>query len=135
MTAGQAKQDRSIWQGLQSALPLPVFKRRKRQKVSIRTWLIDASSKALPSLASDVHLKELINSLRSIDLDSEKESFKRHAEINDHICRVILDYLKRVRIRTMIIRADTALDGAKLHCILTMESRGRTVTRYLELKA
>ena len=133
MTANQeTKRDVAPWlKGV--TLPIPAIKREKRQKVSVRDWLISASSKALPSLASDVHLKELIAALRMIDLDSEKESFKRHAEINDHICRVILDYLRRVRIRSMIIRADTALDGKRLHCILTLESRGRTVTRYLEL--
>lgn len=129
MAASQSLTLKARWLALWSGL-----KRKPRQKVSVNQWLIDASKKALPSLAADIHLKELIHRLRTTEADKEREVYKRQSDVNDHICQILIDYLRRVRIRTMIIRADTSLEGDKLHCILTLESRGRIVTRYLELK-
>jgi hypothetical protein len=114
------------------AIPWPTP--AKKEPVKVLAWLVEASNKAMPSLLADTQLKELLAVLRGVAITDESAMAKARNSVNEQICQIVIDYLRRLGVRHVIVDCVTSVEASRVHCILTLETRGRVATRYLELK-
>jgi hypothetical protein len=106
---------------------------RRDRPASVRKWLRDEASSALPALRADGILKDMVSELIALEkADDDKSIEKGLVEVRGHIAKVVIDYLRRARVYSPRVDADVSLDGGKVHCILTMTAYNRAAHIYLE---
>lgn len=96
----------------------------------------EEAQKALPSLKADIMLKEMIEEISELDEAEDDHKIEDALEeIRAHISRVVMDYLKRSRVKGLSVESDISLEGSTIHCVLTMRAYERYAHKYLEFKA
>lgn len=107
---------------------------RKKEPIKVLPWLVEASTKAMPSLTADTRLRELISELKAAAVSDEDGMTRLRNSVNEHICQILIDYLRRLGVRHVLVDCESSVEGGRVHCILSLETRGRIATRYLEFK-
>lgn len=107
---------------------------KAKEPENISAWLVEAMNKAQPSLTADVRLAELLASLRTIGAKDESGAVRVRNMISEHICQIVIDCLRRFGTRHVVVDCVISVEGQRCHAILTLETRGRVASRYMEFK-
>ena len=107
---------------------------KPKETSNIGAWLADAMNKSQPSLAADVRLNELLAALRSVAAKDEHGAIRARNMVNEHICQIVIDYLRRAGARQIVVECAISVEGQRCHAILTLETKGRIASRYMEFK-
>jgi hypothetical protein len=112
----------------------PLKAKPKAEPVNVAVWLAEAMNKAQPSIAADVRLAELLASFRSVAQKDEQGAFRARNMISEHICQIVIDCLRRFKAGHVVVDCVISVEGQRCHAILTLETRGRVASRYMEFK-
>ncbi len=107
---------------------------KSKQPPDIGKWLADAMNKAQPSLVADVRLAELLAALRSVGAKDEEGAIRARNMVNEHICQIVIDCMRRFGGRNIVVECAISVEGHRCHAILTLETKGRIASRYMEFK-
>jgi len=110
------------------------FVGKRKEPPNVAAWLADAMAKVQPSLAADVRLAELIAVLRNVAAKDETGMVRARNMVDEHICQIVIDCLRRFGARHVLVDCVISVEGPRCHAILTLETKGRVASKYMEFK-
>jgi hypothetical protein len=107
---------------------------KRKEPANITAWLSEAMNKAQPSIAADVRLAELLAALRAVAAKDDDGAVRARNMVSEHICQIVIDCLRRFRAGYVSVDCVISIEGQRCHAILTLETKGRVASRYMEFK-